>query len=313
MIADLDEDHQPEIFVANDTTPNFLFRATLPANDQTPRFVDQGMLAGVAVDERGQAQSSMGSAVGDVNGDGLLDLFVTNYILEANNLYLQQPDHSFVDQIARSGLREPCWKMLKWGTQFIDPDLDGDLDLVIANGHLNDYSDQGVPYTMPTQFFRNDGKGRFKEIPKAELGPYFHSHVLGRAVARCDWNRDGKEDLVVTHVDAPVALLTNQTKTVGHSLRLQLRGITSSRDAIGTTVRIKVGERSLVTQLTAGDGFEAVNERTLVIGLGNATQADQVTLTWPSGDVQTLTNVQTDVLWLVQQGNPNLWRMESVR
>jgi tetratricopeptide (TPR) repeat protein len=303
VIADFDGSRKPGIFVANDTTPNFLFRNQSQSPDETLSFVETGLLSGVAVSDEGQAQSSMGIAFGDANGDGSPDLFVTNYIREPSNLFLQRDDHLFVDEAASSGLRDPSLDLMKWGAQFLDADLDGELDLIVANGHLDDYSWEGVPFRMPTQCFLNIGHGRFRELPQRQLGSYFQTRVLGRAIARCDWNRDGLEDVCITHVDAPFALLSNQSATAGHFLKLSLRGVTSSRDAITAIVRVEVGGRTIVRQLAAGDGFVASNERTLVFGLGPSDRADSVTVTWPAGTEQRFENVAGDREWLIVEGH----------
>lgn len=298
IVADLDGIGGLEVFVANDTTPNFLFLNRTTGAAGPPQFEEAGILAGVAFDERGQAQSSMGAAVGDANGDGLPDLFVTNYLREPNNLFLRSASLAGYRDQARAGrLHEPSLNLMGWGTQFLDADADGDLDLVVANGHLDDYSGDGVPYRMRTQLFVNDGAARFDEAPARSLGPHFEQPVLGRAVARLDWNRDGREDFCMTHVDAPFALLSNTTVSDGHSLTLSLRGVTSSREAIGTRIDIQSGSGHIARQLAAGDGFAAANERKLVIGLGAAERADRVVVRWPSGSEQTFTNLTAGREW----------------
>jgi hypothetical protein len=246
----------------------------------------------------------MGVAAGDFNDDGLLDLVVTNFIRESSNLFRQRPDGTFEDTARQAGLAGPSLNTMGWGAQALDADLDGHLDLVIANGHLDDYSAGGVPYKMPTQFFRNLGNGRFHAVPGRVLGPYFERLVLGRAVAKFDWNRDGREDFGVTHVSDPFALLSNSTTPVGHSLRISLRGVRSSRDAIGTTLRVTTGQRTIVRQLTAGDGFEASNERRLIIGLGPAERADVVSVQWPAGGEQTFSDLSAGVDWLLIEDRP---------
>jgi hypothetical protein len=181
-----------------------------------------------------------------------------------------------------------------WGTQFLDGELDGQLDLVVASGHLNDFRYLGLPYRMRPQYFQNLGDGRFVEAPADTLGEYYQHEHLGRAVARLDWNRDGLEDHCTTHVESPVALLTNVTAEHGHYLAVRLVGTPSSRDAIGTTLRLRAGKRTWTRQLTAGDGFYASNERKLILGLGAETVVEELMVLWPSGRDQTFRNLEAD-------------------
>ena len=302
VVGDFEQSGRPQILIANDTTANFLFVNDASSESRIPEFVDRAALRGVAFNDLGNARSSMGIASGDANEDGLLDLLITNYIREGNSFLVQQADHSFVDQTRDAGLRDPSLNKMGWGTQFLDVDSDGLLDLAVANGHLDDYSTSGVPYKMSTQIFRNRGKARFQELPSNGLGSYFAKPVLGRALARIDWNRDGREDICVTHVDVPFSLLSNTTKFGGNSLVLSLRGVIGSRDAIGAIVQVQVGDRVLVRQLTSGDGFEASNEHKLIVGLGHAQKADAVTIRWPSGNRQVFSNLTSELEWIVIEG-----------
>jgi hypothetical protein len=241
-----------------------------------------------------------------------LDLFVTNFFREPNTLYLQQPDGTFIDGTRKAQLYDPSFPMLGWGTQFVDGELDGIGDLMVVNGHINDLSHAGTPYKMPPQYFRNQGGGAFAELPAAMLGPYFEGKRLGRALVRLDWNRDGLEDLCATHVDAPVALLTNRTKPHGRFLAVQLRGVQSARDAIGATVRVAAAGRTYIRQLTAGDGFQASNERQLVFGLGDADRVDELTVRWPGGLDQTFRDVSVDQTIILVEGRTDGVPLQSI-
>lgn len=305
VAADLNGSGQLSLFVANDTTSNFLFVNQTASPNEEPRFVERALLSGLALSESGKAASCMGIAIADVNRDEKLDLFVTNFQDEPNNFYLQSDGLLFNDRIRQSYLHDPGFLMEGWGAQFMDVDADGLLDLVVANGHLDDYPHSDGFNRMPTQVFRNIGRGRFAEVPETSLGPYFEKRYLGRALARLDWNRDGRTDFCVTHVHSPFALLTNQTKQAGHTLVVHLRGTASARDAIGTTVTIGGGDDSWTQQLTAGDGFSASNDRKLMFGLGAADSVDKLTIKWPSGREETFTGLAANTEMLFVEGRPS--------
>lgn len=282
------------LFVANDQDANFYFVNRTPSGGDFPRFEEWGAISGLAYDGLGRAQACMGVAAGDANGDGKVDLFVTNFAEEANALYVQQDDQSFIDLSGPSRLAKPSFAMLGFGTQFLDGELDGLVDLVVTNGHVHDFPPEGVSGAMPPQYFRNVGGGQFQEIPAKRLGDYFRRTYFGRGMARLDWNRDGREDFVVTSLDAPVALLTNRTEGTGHYLAVQMRGVKSSRDAIGAAVTINLGDRVQRQWLTAGDGYLASNQRQLVFGLGASTSVDRLRIVWPSGVTQEFSDVKAD-------------------
>jgi hypothetical protein len=180
------------------------------------------------------------------------------------------------------------------------------LDLAVANGHVDDFTEQGIPYRMRPQFFHNAGRGVFQETPPTNLGPYFSRPCLGRALATLDADRDGRPDLIVTHLDEPAALLMNSTHLAGCSLSLSLIGVTSARDAIGATVTVTIAGRNIVRQLTAGDGYLASNERKLVIGVGATDMIDELSLRWPSGITTTFHEVPSNREVIVVEGNSQL-------
>ena len=199
-------------------------------------------------------------------------------------------------------LEAPSRLQLGFGTQFLDMNLDGKLELFVANGHIDDLSRFGRPYRMPAQVFRLTGS-QFEEVSATELGPYFQQRWLGRAVARIDWNRDGREDLLVGQLDDESALLTNSTTEVGEFVALRLFGVLSNRDAVGAVIRATIGTRTLVRQVTAGDGYQTTNERRIVIGCGSAKQIEVLTIHWPSGTTQRFENVATGgQFWIAEGG-----------
>ncbi len=300
VAADFDGSGRLGLFIANDLQANHFYANMTSASQGPPRFMEHALLNGLAYDREGRPQACMGVAAGDADGDARLDLFVTNYVNEANTLYRQSTDGLFSDDTRTAGLTEPSFKMLGFGTQFLDADLDGQEDLVVANGHIDDFTHESFEYRMRPQFFRNLG-GKFEELPASTLGPYFAEKLLGRGLARLDWNGDDREDFAVSHLQNPAALLTNTT-TGGRSVSIRLRATNSARDAIGATVSVEAGQKRLMKQLTGGDGYAASNERKLVFGLGESEQADQVTVRWPSGSTETVTDVPAGTAWLLVEG-----------
>ncbi len=299
---DADGQGRLSLFVANDTTPCFFFRPDM-TDGKRGQLRDRAVESGVAFNGAGKATGSMGIAVGDVDDNGRMDLLITNFYAEPNTLFINTAPGYFEDQTRRFGLEAPSLNMLGFGTQFLDADLDGRLELFVSNGHVDDLSRFNRPYRMPPQLFGLDGNGRFADLPKNQLGPYFEQNWLGRTVARIDWNRDGRDDLAVGHLRDPVAILSNTTSAVGGHLSLRLFGVNSNRDAISTTVQARIGSRSIVRQLTAGDGYQCSNERQLVFGTGSAVQIDELIIRWPSGLVQRLADVAVPVEILLREGS----------
>jgi hypothetical protein len=254
----------------------------------------------------------MGVAAGDADGDGLLDLLVTNFYNESNTLYRQAGPLQFVDDTRRAQLREPSFAKLGFGTQFLDADLDGQLDLVLTNGHIDDLTSVGEPYQMPPQCFRNTGNGVFQELTAQHLGPPFQKRYLGRGLARLDWNRDGKDDFCMSNIADPAVLATNVSETnspqaKANSLTLRLIGRAGARDAIGTRVEVRIENRTLVRELIAGDGYQASNERVLIIGTGASTKTDLLTIIWLNGEQQLWKNVASNQDLLIIEGDGRLW------
>lgn len=309
VAADFQGEGRLSLFVANDQDANFYFVNHGTEHDGSPRFNELGVVSGLAYDAQGKAQACMGVAAGDANGDGALDLFVTNFYQESNTLYLQQTPELFDDASAAAGLREPSLNMLGFGTQFLDGELDGLPDFVLVNGHIDDFRHVGSPYAMRPQYFRNQGDARFAELPGERLGTFFEQPGLGRGLARLDVNRDGRDDFAVSHLDAPAALLVNETLDVGHFFALRLTGVKTSRDAIGTRVTLVVDGRSQTQQLTAGDGYMASNQRQLLFGLGKAQTIDELRIDWPSGKHQVWRQLGVDQELLAVEGRQELTRV----
>ena len=293
VVGDFDHQRGNEIFVGNDVYANQLWRRA----DNGDAWVDVAMLVGCAYGFSGAKTASMGIASGDFDRNGWLDFHVTNFQGESVSHYLNERG-SYKDRNIQVGLAGPSQSVLGFGTQALDYDNDSDLDLVVANGHIEDAISSQAPFEQPAQLFCNLGD-RFELIDVEDNSGYWSRNHLGRGVASLDWNRDGKIDFVVTHLGEPSALLVNRTSTSNHWLQIVLRGVDSERDAIGARVRLRAGGRELTEWVTAGDGFFSRNEPLLSFGLGHLDAVEQITIQWPSGNLQTIAGPPTDQRWLV--------------
>ena len=299
-----------DLFVANDTRANFLFRASA-SEDGTPlaRWDEIALGRGVALNDSGRAEACMGIAVGDVDADGHLDLFVTNFLDETNTLYRQDAQGGFADRTRSAGLESVSRHQLGFGTQFLDADLDGVLDLVVTNGHIEETGEEGRPFRMPPQFFWNDGSGRYRQLSAKGLGEFFGGAYLGRGLARLDFDRDGAPDVAISHLDRPAALLVNRSAGRGHRVVVRLVGTVGGRAAIGTTLSYRLGPRQVMRQLTAGDGFQASNQRVVVLGLGTSKSVPEVQVTWPSGRQQVFDGLPLDGEVVLVEGRARVYRL----
>lgn len=305
LIGPLTDASPADVFVANDMTANFLL--TLRERTPSPRYAEIAASAGAAFSHEGKSQACMGVAAADFDGNGRLDLFVTNYFNEPNALYLAQSGGLFEDQCQAAGLRQPSLPMLGFGTQAIDVDLDGWPDLVVANGDLDDFTHESRAFRMRPQLFRNRGAARFEEWLTAPPGDYFaaDSGHRGRGLAVLDWNRDGRQDFAVSHLDERSGLVTNRSEATGSFINIQLVGTVSSRDAIGAEVRITHEQtgRSQTVWLTGGDGYQASNSRRTHVGLGHATGPVTLEVRWPAGETTRLRGIKRNTfVRLVERG-----------
>jgi hypothetical protein len=236
-----------------------------------------------------------------LDGDGRLDLYVSNFYQEADILYLNQGDLMFEDVTRRAGLLEATRPVLGWGAQALDADLDGWPEIFVTNGHLDDLRAQGIPWKMPPQLFYNMRNGQFRDISRGS-GDFFRGEYLGRGAARLDFNRDGRPDLVVVHHDRPVALLMNETEQPGHRLVVELHGVQSNRDAMGARLRVTAGGRTQALEICGGDGYCATNERRQMIGVGSAETISELQVIWPVGRVDRWTDLPADVALTLIEG-----------
>jgi hypothetical protein len=309
VIGDLvGNDGWPEVFVANDLRPNFLFKnvtaeATLSNSTAGIRLEEVGFELGVAVNGEGVREANMGIACGDYDNNGWLDLYVTHYYMEHDTLW-QNNAGSFQDVTRTVGLSLPTLNQLSWGTNALDYDNDGWLDLFVTSGHINNIQGGNESYAMRPQLFCNLGaaRKRFVEV-SLSAGKYFQERYVGRGSAAADFDSDGDCDVAVTHHHRSAALLENRTRTTNRALGLKLIGGPSNRSAVGTriviTVRSGSGDRQVMRELVGGGSYLSSDSRIILIGVGPNERVAAVRLRWPSGETTTLDDVQTGGYWVV--------------
>ena len=305
LIADFIAGPELELYVGNDTVANFFF-VQIPGSKQSVTFRNEAIFRGLAFNDLGQVQATMGMATADVNGDNRLDIFATNFYSDANTLYIQSEDEFFREQTRQANLYDASFNMLGFGTQFIDADGSGRLEILVTNGHVDRSFATGEPDAMSPQLFRDSGNGRFQEIPSTEIGEYFEEKMLGRSLVLWDYNNDGRHDFAVSHLDRHAAVVTNQTDSSANYFMLSLVGTASSRRPIGTQVILHLdNSETRHQQLSAGHGYEASNDYRLLFGLGQ-NKIQSVEIHWPSGEIQTVKSVQENKHWIIIEDGPLL-------
>ena len=276
VVADLTGDGLADVYVANDSTPNFLYR-----NLGGGAFQEAGLLLGVGYNEEGLTEAGMGTAVGDVNGDEHLDLFVTNLSAETNALYLGGPQF-FTYETRQAGLFSSSYLPVGFGAELEDLDNDGDVDLLVTNGHVIDnieLIDDAQSFRQPTQLFWNDGGGRFSEAKGPVLGGLAEPRV-GRGTLSLDYDHDGRLDVLITFNDDRARLFRNELRNAGAWLGLHL---VEPLGGVGATVRLESVGGSTMAARTAGSSYQTSGDPRLRFGLGEAAAATRVSVRWPGG------------------------------
>jgi len=295
--GDYDNDGDTDLYVANDSVVNSLWR-----NDGKGKFTDVGIVTLTALNSNGRAQAGMGTDFGDYNGDGWLDLVVTNFAHDLNTVYKSLAGKFFVDESKLAGLGVTNL-MLSWGAGFHDFDQDGDLDLLIANGHIypqvDDY-DLGTSFHQVNHLFENGG-GRFREVG-ASSGPGLALKRSFRAAAFADHDNDGDIDIFLTTLDKPPVLLRNDTPNPGNRLQIELVGTTSNRDGIGARVTVTAGGKTMIRERKGGGSYLSTSDPRIHVGLGAAKVAEKVEIRWPSGKVDVLENIPANHVITVREG-----------
>ncbi|HEY7096616.1 MAG TPA: CRTAC1 family protein [Terriglobales bacterium] len=296
--GDYDNDGWPDLYVANDAGPNYLYQ-----NKRDGTFQDVGLLSGAALSADGREQGSMGVDFGDIDHDGLFDIIVTNFVDEPNTLYWNQGKQGFVDISYASHLAQPSYPLVGWGTSFLDLDNDGWLDLFVANGHVYPQMDLvrgGAPYRQTFLLFRNNRDKTFEDVTQVSgLNDYPPQSRRGAAFG--DVNNDGRVDVLVLNVGEPPLLLINRTQSPNHAVLLKLVGDKSNRSAIGARATITAGGVTQFNEVRGGSSYLSQNDLRLHFGVGSSTTIDSIEVSWPSGKKDAFRGLTSDHIYVISE------------
>jgi hypothetical protein len=295
--GDYDNDGWPDLYVANDAGPNFLYR-----NKRDGTFEEIGLLSGTALSGDGMEQGSMGVDWGDYLHEGRLSMIVTNFVEQGSILYHNLGKDNFADVTVRAKLMKPTYPFVSWGTAFFDMDNDGWLDLFVANGHVYPQVDTipgGTPYRQPMLLFRNHRDGTFEDVSSvfASMPPESR-----RGAAFGDISNDGNIDIVVLNVGEPPSLLINHNDSPNHRVLFKLVGMKSNKAAIGARVTVKAGALVQFSEVRGGASYLSQNDLRLHFGLAANDKMSEVSIRWPNGETEILRDVPADYIYTVVEG-----------
>ena len=293
ICSDFDEDGYVDIFVANDSTPNFLYH-----NNGDGTFKEIGFTSGTAVNESGSEQGCMGVTVGDYDRDGKLDLFITNFDEEYNILYHNDGHNAFTDVSYTAKLAEVSLPYVGWGTKFFDYDNDGWLDLFVVNGHAYPQRDH---YRQRELLHHNNRDGTFSEVA-AQMGATLMQERVGRGAAFGDIDNDGDIDIVVNDLDGSPQLLRNDGGNSNNSVLIKTVGVNSNRDGIGARVKVVSGDLTQIDEVRSGGSYLSQNDLRLHFGLEKRTTVDLIEVRWPSGVIDKITNLSANRILTIKEG-----------
>ncbi|MFZ1974303.1 MAG: CRTAC1 family protein [Candidatus Acidiferrales bacterium] len=298
--GDYDNDGWPDLYVANDTGPNYLYH-----NNHDGTFTDNGMLAGAALSSEGDAGGSMGVDFGDYDHDGRLDIFVTNFADQEDNLYHNLGAKGFDDVSWKAGVAKPSYPYVKWGTGFFDFDNDGWADLFVASGHvypqMDNLADPRSHYKEPLLLHINNHDGTFTDAT-AEAGLDAVPLQSRRGAAFGDVANDGNIDVLLLNVGAPPTLLLNHGVAGNHRVEFKLIGTKSNRAAIGARITVQAGKSAQFNEVRGGASYLSQNDLRLHFGLGKEVKLDSVEVQWPSGATEKLQNLAADNIYTIVEG-----------
>ena len=304
IASDFDDDGLIDIFVANDSTPNFHYR-----NKGNGTFEEIGFTAGTAVNENGSEQGSMGVTAGDYDHDGKLDLFITNFADEYNTLYHNDGGNSFTDVSYAAKVAAVSLPYVGWGTKFFNYDNDGWVDLFVANGHVYP---QLPNYLQPKLLFRNNHDGTFSEM-SAPFGAVLTELRASRGVAFGDIDNDGDIDLVIVDLDGSPTLLRNDGGNANNSILIKTIGVKSNRSGIGAKVRVVAGDLTQIDEVRSGGSYISQSDLRVQFGLEQRTKVDLIQVRWPSGIVDKVAGVGVNRIVTIKEGQGKIAEKEFTK
>ena len=297
--GDIDGDGDLDLYVANDKVMNHLY-----INDGQGEFSEDALFAGVGYNENGRAEAGMGVDFSDVNQDGWLDLFVTNFSGESNTLYINDRSGSFVDQTFLAGLGQPSLNYLGFGTKFIDFNYDGYQDIFVANGHVIDniqHFNKGYSHAQKKQIFIGDGSASFTEVSSAEIGDA-KTPSVGRGAAFGDLDNDGDIDIVISNNNGPANLLIRSGKPNLNWIGFELVGRQSNREGIGSRIEIESNGNKQMQFVSMGGSYLSSNDKRVLFGLNKNQSIDRLTIQWPSGLFAVFENMKANHYYIIEEG-----------
>ena len=298
-VGDYDDDGWPDVFVANDGVPNFLFH-----NDGNSRFTEVGLLAGVSVARDGKPRAGMGTEFADYNGDGRLDLVVTNHEFETHSLFRNDGRGTFTDATVESGVGPPTLPFVGFGVAFFDADNNGALDLAIVNGHVIDNTAMfraGSTHAQRKLLLRNTTGRRFQEVGR-DAGSGFAADNVGRSLVAADVDNDGGIDLLVTNNGSAPELLHNETAARGNAVIVRAVGTRSNRDGLGARVSVVAGGRTQAREVKSGSSYLGQSDVRVHFGLGDAARIDRIDVRWPGGETQRIEAPPLNQVLTIEEG-----------
>ena len=300
--SDFNGDGRPDLYVANDTAPNYLYK-----NNGNGTFVDVALQAGTALSEDGKAQGSMGVAIGDYDHSGGWSIFVTNFSNEYNALYKHEKAFQFTDASFRSHTAKANNPFVGWGTHFLDYDNDGWQDLLVVNGHVYPQVERtglAARYAQRKLLYRNQQNGTFAEVT-ATAGPALNEPSVGRGSAAGDLDNDGDLDVVINNLDGAPTVLRNDGGNRGNFLVIDLEGRTGNRSAVGAIAVVRAGELVQRAERRSGDSYLSHSDARLHFGLGTRTKIDSIEVRWPNGAVQRFDEIPSNTFLKIVEGSPS--------